>query len=261
MLVQRLLVAAAGIPLLLLAAYFGGKWFLLLTGLLAVGGLKEYFYLLRQMGLKSPSAWAQLGSLGLLLIVYWKNEFPGSLVHFLVIGFLLVFVFTFPRYSLVEIGAGFLGLLYVTGSLSHLLLLRLVPDRGFSLVVYAFVLTWANDTGAYFAGRLWGRKRIYPLLSPGKTWEGAIGGLLATLVVGLFIGSKLLPLGRPGLLVLPLLVALFAQLGDLIESGIKRLAQVKDSGRFLPGHGGILDRFDSLLLVAPVVYYFWILLT
>lgn len=258
MLGPRILVAIVGIPLLLLPAYAGGGYFLALIAILSFLGLREYYHLLKHMGLNPPMAWGQLGGLGLLVTVYLRQEFPPFLPQFLLFLFLLGFLLTFPRYSLAEAATSFLGVLYVAGSFSYLLLLRLIPGWGFSLLLFTLLLVWANDTAAYFAGKIWGRSKLCPILSPGKTWEGALGGLAGTLIVGVLIGSRLLPQGQLLLLILSLLVALAGQAGDLIESGIKRLAQVKDSGRFLPGHGGILDRFDSLFLVGPVVYYFWI---
>jgi phosphatidate cytidylyltransferase len=135
-------------------------------------------------------------------------------------------------------------------------LLRLLPG-GAAILILTFLMTWANDTGAYFCGRIFGRRHPWPSLSPGKTWAGAIGGLLVTLVVAEVLGPLILPALNSWLLAgLAILSAIAAQAGDLIESGFKRQAGVKDSGWLLPGHGGILDRFDSLLLVAPVVYYY-----
>ena len=113
-----------------------------------------------------------------------------------------------------------------------------------------FVLIWLNDTGAYFAGRAWGRHKLAPSISPGKTWEGWAGGLVASLLgsMGLAWG---LPVEEPWW-VLALVVAVFGPAGDLAESALKRRAGIKDSGRVLPGHGGVLDRFDSHIFAAPL---------
>ncbi|MGI9952016.1 phosphatidate cytidylyltransferase [Moorellaceae bacterium AZ2] len=257
MLGQRVLVAVLGIPLLIGVAYAGGLWLWALLTLISFWGLREYYNLLRRMGLNPLSVWGQLGSLTLLLLVYCGRDFPAFFPQMVLFLFLLVFLFAFPRYSLVDTAATYTGLLYVSGSLSHLLLLRFIPEWGFSLLVYTLLLTWVNDTAAYLGGRLWGRRKMCPLLSPAKTWEGALSGLIGALTAGVLAGERLLPQSLLRLACLAVLVAVAGQAGDLIESGIKRMAGAKDSGHFLPGHGGILDRFDSLFLVGPVVYYFW----
>lgn len=140
--------------------------------------------------------------------------------------------------------------------MAYLPLIRLLPG-GTGALIMTFLFTWANDSAAYFCGRMFGRKHPWPRLSPGKTRAGVIGGVLGTVAVAIILGPMFLPsLNRWLLVGLAIIAAIAALIGDLIESGLKRLAGVKDSGCFLPGHGGILDRFDSLLLVAPVIYYY-----
>jgi len=194
-------------------------------------------------------------------MVYWGRDFPAFFPQGALFLFLLVFLFAYPRYSLADTAVSYAGLLYVSGSLSHLMLLRFVPEWGFSLLLYSLISTWVNDTAAYLGGLSWGKRKLCPGLSPAKTWEGALSGLAGVLVTSLTVGPRLLPLDAWHLAVLGVLAAAAGQAGDLIESGMKRMAGAKDSGHFLPGHGGILDRFDSLFLVGPVVYYFWRLVT
>jgi phosphatidate cytidylyltransferase len=119
-------------------------------------------------------------------------------------------------------------------------------------VLYALCIVWAADSGAYFAGRLWGRRKLAPRVSPGKTWAGLWGGL-ATAALLAVVAAPWLTRGRAALVVLTLLVALGSVVGDLTESLFKRYAGLKDSGRLIPGHGGVLDRFDSLLAAAPLL--------
>jgi len=252
-------VAVAGVPLLLLVAYLGSLWLLGAVAIISFLGLREYHRLIRRWGLKPPVLLGYIGALSILIVVYWQREFSPYLTFILLWIFLGGFLLRFPHYSLADIGAAFLGCLYVAGSLAHLFLLRAGPGGSFSLLLYTFLLTWISDTAAYFIGRGLGFRRLWPALSPNKTWEGAVGAGLVTLVVGALSGFYLFSLGWRAL-VISLLVALAAQAGDLIESGMKRMAQVKDSSHLLPGHGGILDRFDSMFLVAPVVYYVWKLL-
>jgi phosphatidate cytidylyltransferase len=146
------------------------------------------------------------------------------------------------------------GALYVGGLLSHMISLRNL-DRGLNWMLLAFVSTWTCDTAAYFAGKWWGRRPFFAHVSPHKTWEGAIvgcsAGILMTLVVGLSLGLTL----WQGI-VLGILLAWGATFGDLAESLLKRQVGVKDSGTLIPGHGGMLDRVDSLLFVCTIAYYF-----
>jgi phosphatidate cytidylyltransferase len=140
------------------------------------------------------------------------------------------------------------GFLYALVPAIALLWLRDRADDGIALVLWVFLVTWATDIGAYFAGRKYGRRKLSPAISPGKTWEGLYGGIAAAALVG---GAWVLGLGlNPWLLLLAPAFALAAQGGDLFESRMKRIAGVKDSGNWLPGHGGLLDRLDGLVPVA-----------
>jgi phosphatidate cytidylyltransferase len=157
------------------------------------------------------------------------------------------------------------GALYVGWMLSYWLSLRGL-ENGSNWVYLAMLTTFANDTGAYFVGRARGKHKLAPTISPSKTWEGAIGGLTSAILASIVIATVLklisLKLGTPfafqywQIILLGFLVSLFAQLGDLVESLLKRNTGVKESGNLLPGHGGILDRFDSLIFVGAVVYYY-----
>ena len=148
------------------------------------------------------------------------------------------------------------GVAYVVLPFSALIFMRL-GDTGLQWTVLAFLVTFATDTSAYAVGRAVGRRKLAPSISPGKTWEGAVGGLLgaaaaAAALVALLDGieDRVLPA-----LVLGLAIGTLAQAGDLLESKVKRMADAKDSGRLIPGHGGLLDRLDSLVPVFPLVYY------
>jgi phosphatidate cytidylyltransferase len=142
------------------------------------------------------------------------------------------------------------GVLYVGLPVLALLVLREQPEQGLLLTFWAMALVWACDTGAYFAGRAIGGPRLAPQISPNKTWAGFIGGVITA---GVFAALLVVWLDLPaGLALATPLLAVLAQLGDLYESNLKRRAGVKDSGNLLPGHGGVLDRLDGLVAVAPV---------
>lgn len=134
-----------------------------------------------------------------------------------------------------------------------------LADNNFTWEVFLlFVLIWSSDSFAYFAGRLFGKHKMAPKISPKKTWEGFAGGVVCTLVLGYFIEQNFEEL-RGNWMLVSFLVAVFAPIGDLVESQLKRTFGVKDSGNFIPGHGGVLDRLDSFIIAAPVVYLYFIL--
>ncbi len=151
------------------------------------------------------------------------------------------------------------GILYVGWLLGHYVALRELAS-GRDWVLFALFATFASDTAAYFVGRAWGKHRLAPGISPGKTWEGACGGILAAVVIGALLTLLPdLPIGYAQAIPLAAAVSVFGQLGDLVESLFKRNMGVKDSGKVLPGHGGFLDRMDSVLFAGVVVYYYVVL--
>ena len=149
-----------------------------------------------------------------------------------------------------------LGVLYLGLTLSTLSMTRLLP-LGEWLIFFLLLVTWASDTGAYLVGTLYGRHRLAPTISPKKTVEGLVGGLIGAIIVGYTARWWFLPeLSGLDCLILATLLTITGLWGDLTESAMKRSVGMKDSGRILPGHGGMLDRLDSLLFTAPVFYYY-----
>jgi phosphatidate cytidylyltransferase len=154
-----------------------------------------------------------------------------------------------PASRVLIAAAGLLGISFAWLALARM---RLDWQQGELAVLYALLIVWVADSGAYFAGRRWGTAKLAPAVSPGKTWAGLWGGLLACAVLALGVGYwRGLPL--LALLAVTLVAAVFSVFGDLVESLAKRHAGVKDSGHLIPGHGGVLDRFDSLLAAAPIL--------
>jgi phosphatidate cytidylyltransferase len=252
--VSRIAVAAVLLPLILGIVWLGGWW---LFGLALAGGLlalHELYAISR--GLR-PIVLAGYAGLVLTLLGAQLGDPTWVLAGILATlpAALLVFFVSSARQSAV---AGFamtlLGVGWVGGGLAYLVLLRDIPADG-RLLIYTTLLTvFADDTAAFFVGRTIGRHRLAPAISPGKSWEGFLGGTVAAVAVAFFALYEQDVVTTGESLVLGLAIALAATLGDLFESAVKRDLGVKDSGRLLAGHGGVLDRVDSLLWAGPAAY-------
>lgn len=158
--------------------------------------------------------------------------------------------------SLVDVAVIAFGVFYVAWLLGHLIPLRSFPDGPF-LIFFLFLVTWAHDTGAFYVGYNWGRRPLAPRISPRKTWEGLAGGVVASILVAYGCRAWFLPTWTIAeTFWTGALIGIVAPLGDLCESILKRSAGVKDSGGLIPGHGGVLDRADSLIFTAPAFYYY-----
>jgi phosphatidate cytidylyltransferase len=264
--VPRLGVIIVGVPCLYLITLRGGVFFMLLVGLILLLCLREFYELARSKGYRPFEALGYFCSLA----ISWYAWRQGVAVPLILTGsLLLIMVRELLRrdrtQSLAHIAVTVFGIMYVGWLGSHLVLLRELPGRvvgepglGASMVFYAALTTWATDTGAYLVGVAFGRHKLAPSLSPKKTVEGALGGLLCAGLVGWLCTRALVPFLTPlagGLL--GVAVAVAAQLGDLVESMLKRDGGIKDTAELLPGHGGALDRFDSLLFTVPVLYYYF----
>jgi phosphatidate cytidylyltransferase len=258
---QRWLTAAIAVPLLAFIIGFGPGWLLLVAILLLdFGGMLE----LSTLVLSGTSAGkrAAVSSMGLILplATYWKGALGLTLAIVVVLFVsLLVHLFLYAKHetSLTSLGAVIFAQLYIPFLLSHLLLLFPLPS-GRRWIFFVLLVIFAGDTGAYYIGHRWGKRRLWPSVSPGKTVEGAVGGLLTSLFIALIAGKSLLSttgFSLKFILVLALAMALLGQIGDLMESMLKRVSQVKDASGLLPGHGGLLDRLDSLIFAFPLTYY------
>ncbi len=260
---QRLLVALVGIPLLLVVLFAAPPLVFGLVVAAAAVLVQAEFYRLQAGRLSGPEQRLGLGLGALVGAAAAAAGEPAALLAAAVASLLAVCLFALVRPGEAPTAAGRAGLLvfglaYGPVLLAHLTLLRGLPaGEGASWVSLVLAAVWGGDTAAFYVGRAFGQRKLYPAVSPKKTWEGAAGGLVGTLAAMAVVRAWLLP-GLPAghLLGLGLLAALLGQLGDLCESLLKRGAGVKDSGALLPGHGGVLDRLDSLLFVAPLVYYY-----
>ena len=270
-LVIRITVAIIGIPLLLLIALQGKLLFLGFVILLIILGLSEFSKLARAQNLSLPTLLLMLCGILIGLGVYFKGEL--ALILLLLSSFLILAYWEIKRENLAQenlpaalksLSFSFLGLFYIAGLFSFLILIRELPQlanfdyrMGGKWMVFLYFSIWTCDTFAYFVGRAMGKHKLAPVISPRKTVEGAMAGVFGTILaawvsqasfLNSFSFSELLPIA--------LIVGIIGQIGDLVESLLKRAAGVKDSSGIIPGHGGVLDRFDSLIFVAPWVYYY-----
>lgn len=259
--VLRVLTALVGAPIALGLAYVGGWPFALLLLFSAALAQQEVYGLLERGALRPHRI--EGGVIGALLAV--RALVPAAVPLAVAVGVGLIVASPFRRRegsTLTNLAATALGVLYPAMLLTYLLELRMggpaLPDvDAFALTLSTFLLIWATDTFAYVAGRAMGKHPLAPSISPKKTWEGAIGGAVAAVVVAVVLKKLLLGfLAWPHVIVLALICGVVSQLGDLAESQLKRSVGAKDSGTLLPGHGGMLDRFDAMTVAAPLVYLY-----
>jgi len=265
---KRILTALVLIPLVLLLVFLGPRWLVMLsTAALAALAAWEFLSLAEIGGSKPPRIAVLVAIAALFAGNYQYPDLTAYLLGFLSLALLVYCTFSSPAQRMLPDSAlSVFTLVYIGFTLLALPALR-EQANGPSLVAFLLCVVWAGDTTALYVGRSIGRHKLAPRLSPNKTWEGAVGSVAGSLlvVVGLlwltrylsqFNSAKLsFPEEVWYWLVLAIAVNIAAQVGDLAESALKRSVGVKDSGTLLPGHGGVLDRIDALLLAAPVLWY------
>jgi len=265
---KRILTALVLIPLVIALVFLGPDWLVTLAvGAVALLAAWEYLGIAQATGAKPPRI-PVLVAIAILFAVslLWPDKLVATLGA-LSLALFVYCAFAVPVSEVLQDAASAVFCLIYTGfTLIALPMLRSSED-GKSLVTFLLCAVWAGDIVALYVGRTWGRRKLAPKLSPGKTWLGAAGSVIGSLAVTVLLivlavqlaKRDILTLTFPGTLahwlVLALVVNVAAQVGDLAESALKRSAGVKDSGTLLPGHGGVLDRIDALLLAAPVLWY------
>ena len=253
--VSRVLITIVGVPVVLYLVYLGDWWLFGLAAFAALIALHEFYVMARSLRPLVLAGYA--GALAALL----GAELGGP--EWMMGGFMLTLVLAFLLYGIAEtrqtatvtMSSTVLGVAWIALGLGHLLLLRDYPEHGRLAVFTVLLAVFADDTAAYLIGRLLGRHKLAPSLSPGKTWEGFAAGTLAAIAVAFFALYEQDFLSIPESIALGAAVALAGAAGDLFESALKRDLQVKDSGQLLGGHGGMLDRIDSLLFASVAAFY------
>ena len=250
---KRLLTAAVGIPLVVLLTLFAPHWiFALVVGLFSALSVEEFFSLAENQGIDRPGRWFLVPAAGVSVSFLWGFDWALSAV--VIVAMLLMTAAVFGgslQAALGRVGIGLGSIVYCPLTLGFLVA---IPRERILLLL---AIIWIGDTAAYYGGRAMGRHLLAPKVSPKKTVEGALAGLIGSVLAGA-VGGMWLHQPLPKLIWISIVTGIAGQLGDLAESVLKRSAGVKDSSSIMPGHGGILDRLDSLFFATPVFYWFFI---
>jgi len=266
----RILTAVVVLPFLIVSIIFPQLWwlFVALAAAALAFGLFEFYRLAKRRDMKPNIVAMFLGGAAIFTVFLFNepDEFVNVLLIHLIllvltIGTLVAATFQETNFDkmIASSGASILGVLYVALLGSHLVAVRtgFTPQQSSDLLSFFFLVLMGSDIGAYYTGRLVGKRKLAPKISPGKTWEGLFGGIVAALAMAALAHFWFFPnLSLKWALPLAGVMAVLGVLGDLTESALKRGAGAKDAANLLPGHGGFLDRLDSLLFNAPVIYYF-----
>lgn len=264
---RRVITALITAPIIVACVYFGGLAFLILVLAFAVVSINEFYNLMKAKDFH-PAYWVgNFFTIFFILVAYFalKRNWEPAHSAMLTGAALVTMVATLflkerPKEAIVDIAVTLLGMIYIGWFFSYFLFIRALTERG-AYLIFMMGTIWALDIVAYLVGIKFGKHKLFPKVSPKKSIEGAIAGflfcLIAATIFGYYAGFELVHS-----LILGGIIGVVAQLGDLVESLIKRDAGVKDASALLPGHGGMLDRLDSFILTTPVVYYYlvWVIL-
>lgn len=264
MLLPRILTALVGLPLVIAAIYFGGIFFMVFVFAIIMACLYEYGLVLLKA--KKPVSRTGLIVFGVLMTIAAMAgrlpdmvDLPSNISGFF-IALTLAGLFLFEMFrkapSFERVANTFLGVMLIPWCLAHLVNIRMIEPYGEYFTYIVFFAVWANDSAAYAIGCWLGKHRLKEVVSPKKSWEGAIAGFVVAIAITMLLWDMFYPnITWQQAFVLGACLSVLAQVSDLAESLFKRNAGVKDSSGILPGHGGVLDRFDAFLLSAPVIYY------
>jgi phosphatidate cytidylyltransferase len=263
----RTFVGAAYIALIVGSLLLGDLSFGLLCVIVLIFALDEYYKMVKKLKIKTPENWATgAGVFVFVLFMLYKNDIIPSQILFIIplvfIGFMIDQMMSSQRSPLTNLAVTSFAFIYVVFPIISLYLIGFYDKFTWSqtfnheLLLGFFILVWASDTGAYLAGNAFGKHKLFERISPKKTIEGSIGGMLLTMILAYFMADFFSQISRLDWIVVAILVVVFGTFGDLFESLLKRNAEIKDSGKIIPGHGGMLDRFDSILFAAPAVFIY-----
>jgi phosphatidate cytidylyltransferase len=261
---KRVIVSIFAIPVILIAGYLGGYYFFAFVIIISLFSFYEFSLLVKN---KDANANLFLGEL--IIFIFLLNQFKGFIDPTVIMLICSLSLLTFELFrnkgsAILNLGATFLGIFYIGIFSTSLIALReFYPnidelyDRGAYLVISIFASIWIGDSAAYYGGTAFGRHKLFSRVSPKKSWEGAFFSFVFS--VGALILAKLIALNFLSwlnVIAIGIIIGTFGQIGDLVESLLKRDSAVKDSSSIIPGHGGVFDRFDSLFFSAPVIWLY-----
>ena len=249
------MTALVGIPIVIACIYYGGLAFYIMFFAVILFSVMEFYSVCKKYN--------PMNILGTLVaIVFYLSLCTGTYVQeTIIISVFLLFFFSMFKKSIENISGSLaitcFGAFFITWTLFHMVLIRDIPKYGMHYIIFLFVNIWMLDTGAYFIGKKFGKHKLALLISPTKTIEGAIAGVITAIIVSLayryFFMQEIIT--NKDAIIFAIVISFVGQFSDLAESLFKRDCNIKDSGNILPGHGGMLDRFDSYLFCAPIFYY------
>jgi phosphatidate cytidylyltransferase len=253
----RIITAVVALAIFIPLIIYGGWPLTVAAVVLGIIAMSEVLVMKRMFVISFEAIVSYLGVALLILPDNWLDFLPSVATrwfgfYLLVVLLLLHTVLRKQRFTFDDAGVITLAMLYIGIGFHYFVAARTI---NFQTLLYGMLIVWITDSGAYLIGRKLGRNKLAPKISPNKTWEGSIGGTVsATIILAIYL--YLFPVGDGfvTMIILTLILSIMGQLGDLIESSLKRYYGVKDSGKILPGHGGILDRFDSMLIVMPLLH-------
>lgn len=253
---QRIVTGILGGIAFLSLVYIGAEWYSLLVLFLSVVGLYEFYKMARIKPLSIAGLIGYVMMISILLpqLVLVKGDIFTADLILPILLLLFYSVLEKNKFHIEHVALTVIGALYIGYGFSYMAEARYIPNNGLILTLLVILGIWATDSGAYFIGKAWGKRKLWPAISPNKTVEGSIGGLLIAILIVIAVNAWIGTLSLADAVMIGLVTGIVGQIGDLAESAIKRHFDVKDSGQLLPGHGGVLDRFDSLLFVFPVLH-------
>lgn len=257
---QRVITAVVALAIFIPLIFVGRMPFDILVVAMGLVATSELLMMKKKLLVSFEAIISYLLAAVFLVPSTWLNFLPQNITHldlayFLILLLLLNSVFTRNRFSFDDAGALTIGSIYIGLGFHYMMGAR---HDSIWMIFFALFIVWITDSGAYLIGRKLGKHKLAPNISPNKTWEGSIGGTIATvIIVGLYVFflQEHFTYSLPLMLLMVLILSIAGQFGDLAESAYKRYFDVKDSGKILPGHGGILDRFDSILFVLPLMHF------
>ncbi|KXZ39805.1 phosphatidate cytidylyltransferase [Alkalithermobacter thermoalcaliphilus JW-YL-7 = DSM 7308] len=251
--VKRILSSLALLPILFYVLINGGLPLYIGVFVVSVIGFREFYLAFRLKGINVVTCLGYITSAVFFLFFVFRVGINYINALILLLFFISSILLFSEKYNVIDIAITLLGIIYIPYFMSHIVLIKDGIQGDFIWLI--FIIAWMTDTFAYFSGYFFGKHKLIPKVSPKKTVEGSIGGIIGSIISCVIFGY-LTNQNVLDMVIIGFMGSIFAQVGDLFASSVKRFVNIKDYGKLIPGHGGILDRFDSIIFTAPVVYHY-----